>query len=94
MQPPGILPTEKATGYRLSTTEGGGVVSFADVGIAMVEIAERGEEFVGKGRGEVTVWSTGVVPPNWGDNLRALRYGILTYWFPMLWGWGRRSGWW
>lgn len=91
MQPPAILPAEKPTGYRLSTTEGGGSISFADLGLAMVEVAERRGEFEGS---EVTALSTGKVVQNWGDNAKALSYGLFAYSFPTIWRIGRTRGWW
>ena len=91
IQPPAILPAEKATGYRLSTTEGGGAVSFADLGYAMVEVAERKEDFAGKG---VTVVSTGFVAQNWRGNAKALAIGLFAYFFPTVWGMGRGLSWW
>lgn len=90
-QPPAIMPGRVPTGYELSTTRASRVVSYADLGIGMVEMAERGEEFVGK---DVSVNATGEVKVNWGPNLKNLAKGLLAHFFPGGWWAGRRRRWW
>jgi putative NADH-flavin reductase len=90
-QPPAIMPGETATGYVLSVAETGDVVSFADLGVAMVEMVERKEEFAGK---EVMIVATGEVKQDWGPNFRFLLFGSLTSLFPGIWKIGRQWSWW
>jgi putative NADH-flavin reductase len=83
-QPPAIMAGDVPTGHGLSTTRATRVVSYADLGLGMIEMAERGDEFVGKC---VTVNATGKVKENWGPNLRTLVKGLL---IPGAWRAGRR----
>lgn len=85
------MPGTVATGHRLSTEEGGGVVSFADVAAGMVEMAEKRGEWKWKG---VSVLATGEVAVDWGPNSKVLMPGMIAYCSPMLWRLGRRWGLW
>jgi oxidoreductase AflX len=78
-QPLAIMAGDVPTGYELSTTRCAKVVSYADLGAGIVEMAERGEEFVGKG---VTVVATGDVKGNWGPNLKSLVKGLYARFLP------------
>ncbi|CAG8951846.1 hypothetical protein HYFRA_00005650 [Hymenoscyphus fraxineus] len=49
VQPPAIMPGTVPTGHEISTVRGGSVVSFADVGAGMVEMAGKRGELKWKG---------------------------------------------
>lgn len=85
------MPGTVATGHRLSTEEGSGVVSFADVAGGMLEMAQKREELKWKG---VSVLATGDVVTDWGPNMKYLLAGMVAYCSPMLWRLGRRWGRW
>lgn len=91
VQPPGIMPGEVPTGYKFSTDYAGGVVSFADLGAGMVELAERRNDFLGRG---VSVIATGEVKQDWRDNLKALVVGLLAYFLPWVWQAGKKLSLW
>lgn len=93
VQPPGILPGIVPTGHKLITSadDPRATISFADLGAGMVELAERWEEFAGKGVG---LRATGKVGNNWGPNLRNLAVGLFTYYMPWFWRVGRSVGVW
>lgn len=91
VQPPGIMPGTVATGHKISTERGGGLVSFADVGAGMVEMVGRRGELEWRG---VSVLATGVVETDWGPNIRVLVTGMVSYCSPGIWNVGRRWGMW
>ena len=95
-KPGGFVPPiekGKPTGYELSTEKVSTMVSYADLGIGMVEMGERWEE-LGLGWKDVSVNATGKVKFDSWDKAKILSNGILANWAPRLWEIGRRRGWW
>lgn len=90
-QPPMIVPGDIPTGHGLSTTDQGQMLYFADLGVAMVELAGKNQEYSGKG---VSIVATGKVVPEYKQNVKHLLYGACTYLFPGVWRVGRNWGWW
>ena len=82
VDPPAIHDEEgtTTTGFRLDTkpynedSAAGHNLSYADLGAAYCEIAQRRKEFVGQG---VAVTATGEVKTTWGSNMYFLAGGIL-----------------
>ena len=75
VDPPGLVDADgtERTGYKLVVTEVlGSVLSYADLGAAFCELAERREEFDGKAVG---VSATGKVKMTWGTNLWYISIG-------------------
>lgn len=93
--PPATMPGTEPTGHALSTDGGNltsmAVVSFADLGAGMVEMAARREELAWKG---VMVRATGQVVADWRPNIRYLAMGLFAYYLPSIWGLGRKWSLW
>lgn len=95
-QPGGLVPAiekDKPTGHVLSTEESSMMVSYADLGVGMVEMAERWEE-LGLGWKGVSVNATGAVRWDTWEKFKVLSIGVVANWAPGVWGWGRGRGWW
>jgi hypothetical protein len=95
-QPGALVPAiekDKPTGHVLSTEKSSPMVSYADLGVGMVEMAERWEE-LGLGWRGVSVNATGAVRFDTWDKFKVLSIGVVAHWAPGVWGWGRGRGWW
>ena len=88
---PALMPGLTPTGYKLSLTDANSILSFADLGVAMVEMADRRDEFKGQGVG---VLATGKVEQDWWNNARNIARGLVMYALPESVFYGLRSlGW-
>lgn len=95
-QPSGLVPAiekDKPTGHVLSTEAPSPMVSYADLGVGMVEMAERCEELGLEWKG-VSVNATGAVRFDTWDKFKVLSNGVVANWAPGIWRWGRGRGWW
>jgi len=88
-RPPGIMPGEVPTGHKLSLTEVSVIVSYADLGAGMVEMAQNRGEY---GNKAVLVSATGKVKQDWVPNIKHLLFGMFCYFFPGLWRLGVDRG--
>ncbi len=95
-QPGALVPAiekDKPTGHVLSTEKSSRMVSYADLGVGMVEMAEKWEE-LGLGWRGVSVNATGAVRFDIWNKIKVLSNGLVANWAPGVWRRGRGRGWW